>query len=99
MEEVPAETQFSSDPAARVRDIENSQKLLKDRILLIGQTLVEEREKSFDEIQQMKKTLIKLEEETERMRSFIQRLTEKTDTLARKEELMILQRQFDLFRK
>ncbi|OIO81494.1 hypothetical protein AUJ84_00960 [Candidatus Pacearchaeota archaeon CG1_02_32_132] len=86
------------ESGTRLKDLEEKQRLLKDRVLLIGQNLVEERAKTFNEIQEMKKELFILKEENLRMKEFIQRLSEKSSQLARKEELMILQRQFDMFK-
>jgi hypothetical protein len=90
--------QYSSDVNTRLRDIEERQRLLKDRILLIGQNLVEEREKTFQDIQEMKKIVLELKMEGVKMKDFLQRLSEQISESARKEELMILQRQFDMFR-
>jgi hypothetical protein len=91
--------QISAETSTRLRDIEEKQRLLKDRLLLFGESLVEEREKTFSDIQEMKADLIKLKDETQRAKDLLQRITEQVSNLARKEELMILQRQFDLFRK
>ena len=95
----PPGQQFSSEINMRLRDIEDKQRLLKDRVLLLGNTLIEEKESSFEEIQKMKKTLLQLEGENKRMKSILKNITEQVDNSARKEELMILQRQFDLFRE
>ena len=51
--------QFFSDTNTRIRDIEEKQRLLKDRTLIIGESLVEEREKTFSEMQEIKKDLIR----------------------------------------
>jgi len=91
--------QFFSDVGARIRDLEEKQRLIKDRVVLLGNSFVEERNRNFTEIGDMKKTLILMKEEHERMKEFLQRITEQLEGVARKEELMILQRQFDLFRK
>jgi hypothetical protein len=79
--------------------LEEKVRLLKDRILLIGKSLVEERDKNFKEIQEMKTLLIKMQEENIRMKEVVQRIIEQLENTARKEDLMILQRQFDIFRK
>ena len=91
--------QFLPESNIRLRDIEEKQQILKDRVLLVGKSLVEERSKSFDEIQELKKDVIKLKQDNIRMKEIIERLSEQSGESARKEELMILQRQFDLFRK
>ena len=91
--------QYFFDVATRLRDIEEKQSLLKDRILLLGQTYIEEREKTFADVQELKKSVLQLKEENIRMKELLQRITEQLNDAARKEELAILQRQFDLFRK
>jgi hypothetical protein len=88
-----------SDNVSKTRDLEEKVRLLKDRILLIGKSLVEERDKNFKEIQEMKTLLIKMQEENIRMKEVVQRIIEQLENTARKEDLMILQRQFDIFRK
>jgi hypothetical protein len=97
------EGQYQSDPysamGSRLRDVEEKQNLLKDRILLIGNTLVDERTKTFSKIQELKKEVMSLKDDMSKIKSFVQRVSEQIDNSARKEDLMILQRQFDLFRK
>ena len=92
------EQQYFSDVGGRLRDIEEKQRLLRDRLLLIGQNLVEERELTFNELQELKKTALLLKEEVLKMKEFIHVMSEQMSELARKEELMILQRQFDMFK-
>jgi len=96
---VSADQQFFSEVSTRIRDLEEKQRLSKDRILLIGQSLIDERAKTFKDIQEMKKDLIRLKEDNTRLKEFVQRMGEQIGNMARKEELAILQRQFDLFRK
>ena len=97
-EEYPTAQQYSSEVNTRLRDLEEKQRLLKDRTLLIGQNLVEDREATFKDLQELKKVVMQLKEENLRMKEFIQRIAEQISELARKEELMILQRQFDMFK-
>jgi hypothetical protein len=99
MVETYAQQQFSVDPSGRLRDLEEKMLLLKDRVLLVGQTLVDERDKTFREMQEMKKSLILMKEETNRIKELVERITEQLNGVARKEEIMILQRQLDLLRK
>lgn len=98
-QEQQSEVQLFSDINTRLRDAEEKQRLLKDRVLLIGKNLVEEREKSIKEMNDMKKSLVRLEKENTSLKDMIQRIIEQLDNTARKEELNILQRQFDLFRR
>lgn len=98
MEEGYSPDQLFSDVNTRIRDLEEKQRLIHERVILTGKTLVEERDKNFNEIQAMKKSLFQLKEDMSKAKELLQRLTEQFSSLARKEELMILQRQFDLFR-
>jgi hypothetical protein len=93
------QAQPSLDISMKIRNVEEQQRLIRDRVLLLGQTIVEERSRSFGEIQDIKSGLIKLKEDVQRMKELMQRMSEQISEMARKEELMILQRQFDLLRK
>jgi hypothetical protein len=88
-----------ADLGARIRDLEEKQRLLKDRLLIVGEGLIGEKEKSLMEIQEMKKTITVLKQENDRMKQILQNITEQLSNTARKTDLEILQRQFDLFRK
>ncbi len=99
MPEVSDYQQQFSGGAISLRDFEEKLRLLRDRVILIGQTSIEDREKTFKEVQEMKKIIIQLKDENLRIRELLERITEHLSSTARKEELAILQRQFDLFRK
>ena len=99
MADIYAQPSQSPDIAAKLRDMEEKQRLLKDRILLIGQTLVEEREKTFKEIREMKKSMLLMKEDSSRIKELLERVTEQLNNVARKEEVAIVQRQLDLIRK
>jgi len=98
-EEVYQEQQPSMDINLRLRDLEEKNSLLRDRVMLLSQSLIEEKDKNFKVMQEMKSTLIKTREEVNRLKELMQRMAEQITSMARKEELMILQRQFDLLRK
>jgi len=99
MAEAYQEQASSFDLNVRIRDLEGKNRLLRDRVLLLGQSVVEERDKSFKDIQEMKSSMIKMKEDLNRLKELMQRMAEQIAQTARKEELMILQRQMDLFRK
>ncbi len=87
------------DINTRLRDIEDRLRLLKDRVLLVGKTLVDSRDKTFSEVQELKKAVTALTQENVRMKDIIQRISEQLSNSARKEDFAILQRQLDLLRK
>lgn len=90
---------FFADLNTRIRDLEEKQRLLRDRMLLISESFVKERDKNFEEIQSMKQTVEKIKLDNGRLKELLMRISEVIDKAARREELMILQRQFDLFRE
>lgn len=92
-------SQFSSDSTGKIRDLEERLRLLKDRLILLGQTHIDERERTFSEIQELKKTAIVLKQENLRIQELLKRVTEQLNDVTRKEDLAILQRQFNIFRK
>ncbi len=91
--------QVFSDINTRLRDIEEKQRLLKDRLLIVGNSLVEEKEESLIQIREMKKIILQLKGENVRMKELIQNIIEKLEKTARKEDFAILQRQLDILRK
>lgn len=94
--ELPGE-QISYELALKLRDLEESQKLMKERMLLIGQNLIESQEKNLLEITDIKKRLLSLESDVKRSSDRILSLTGEMSKSARKEELAILERQFKMF--
>ncbi len=99
MEEVRSDPSASGDITNRLVDLEEKNRLIRDRVLLLGQTVIEGRDKNFKEIQEIKGAVIKLREEVDRIKELLQRMAEQVTAMARKEELMIIQRQLDLLRK
>lgn len=83
--------------ALKIRDLEESQKLSRERILLIGQNLIESQEKNIEQITQIKKNFQELNDEIKRIKSVLINLNEEVSKSARKEELAILERQYKLF--
>jgi len=100
MEEVSTYTaQSSPDPQMRLMDLEEKQRLVRERVLLLGKNFIDDKDKTLETLQEIKKTLILLKEEVLRMKEFSQRVAEQLDKTARKDELLILQKQLDLLRK
>jgi hypothetical protein len=88
-----------SDLNTRIKDLEERNMLLKDKMQLISNNYVKERDKNFKDIQELKKNVELLKMEGSRMKEMLARVGEIVDKSARKEDLAILQRQFDLFRE
>lgn len=99
MEEEYAAQDLFQEVNTRLRDVEERQQLLKDRLLLVGKSVIDERERIAAEVHLLKKNVLVLTEENARAKELLGRIAEQLNNAARKEELIILQRQFDLFRK
>jgi predicted S18 family serine protease len=81
----------------KFRDMEQGQKLMKERILLIGQNLIELQEKNLTEITELKKKIYELETELRKAKNTLSLVSEEISKSARKEEVAILERQFKMF--
>jgi len=89
--------QFSSDPNMKVRDIEDKQRILKDRIFLIGQNLIETKEKTDEKILEIKKDVEELKTEVKKISLFLEDIALQLSKFARKEDLEILTKQAKMF--
>lgn len=86
-----------SDVNVRLRDMEEKQNLIKDRVLLIGDNFISEKEETEKMILELKAELNKTNEELKRIKLAIERILEETQNFARRNELEIIQRQFEMF--
>jgi len=80
-----------------IRDIEEKQRILKDRILLIGKNLVEIREKNNQEILELKKEIETIKRDVKRMTDFLKSASAEFSKFARKDEVAILSKQAKMF--
>ncbi|MEK6840877.1 MAG: hypothetical protein AABX79_02900 [Nanoarchaeota archaeon] len=89
---------FLLDIAARFRDLEEKNRMLRDRLLLIGQNLIETKEKTTSDILEIKQELEVIKKNMERLVSFLETASSEFSKFARKEDLEILSRQAKMFR-
>ena len=80
-----------------IRDLEEKQRLLKDRMLLIGQNLIEIKEKTENEFMALKKDIEEIKQTLTRVKSFLETASSEFSKFARKEELEILKKQAKMF--
>jgi predicted nuclease with TOPRIM domain len=86
-----------SDINVKLRDIEEKQNIIKDRVLLIGENLVSEKEETNQEISEIKASINNLNEDIRKIKSTLQLIIENSNNFARKSELEMLERQFEMF--
>ena len=88
---------FLSDISLRFRDLEEKNKMLKERLLLVGQNLIETKEKTASDILGIKQELEVINRNMERLVSFLETASTEFSKFARKEDLEILSRQAKIF--
>jgi hypothetical protein len=89
--------QSFSDPVAKIISIEEKQRIQKDQILLLGQNLIEVKEKTNAKIMEIKKDIELLKQNVERMSSFLESISGEFSKFAKKEDLEILTKQAKMF--
>ena len=89
--------QFLNDIHVRIRDLDEKHRTLKDRILLIGQNLIEMKEKNDEDLLEIKKNLELMRISIERLTSFLEVASSEFSKFARKEDLEILSKQARMF--
>lgn len=81
----------------RIKDLEEKERLNKERILLISNNLVEFKQKTREEITNLKKDIDIIKENIKRMSSFLETISDELPKFARKEQVDILARQAKMF--
>ena len=89
--------QVFSDVNTKVRDIEEKQRILKERTLLIGQNMIETKERTDEKILEIKKELEVIKQKIERMASFIETISGEFSKFAKKDDVEILAKQARMF--
>jgi len=88
---------FLMEISMRFRDLEEKNKMLKDRLLLVGENLIETREKTSSDILEIKKELELIKNDMERLVSFLETASAEFSKFARKEDIEILTKQAKMF--
>jgi hypothetical protein len=97
MGEEDSENQYFTETSTKVRDLEEKQRIIKDRILLIGQNLIEMKEDVHIAFLDIKKDIELMKRDIERLKSFFETASGEFSKFAKKEELDILSRQAKMF--
>jgi len=96
-EGVDYSAQIFSDINTKIRDIEEKQRVLKDRILLIGQNLIDTKERNEEKILEIKRDMEIIKQKIERILSFMETISGEFSKFARKDDLEILAKQAKMF--
>lgn len=85
-----------SEFAGRLNEIEEKQRLLKDRVLLIGENLISTKEEIETEFINLKKQMFDMTYDIKTIKQLNRRIVNELDNFARKPEVEILERQFKM---
>jgi hypothetical protein len=88
---------FWTDMSIKLRDLEERQRILRERLLLVGQNLIEIREKTSEDILEIRKDLELMKKNMERLIGFLETASGEFSKFARKEDLEILSKQARMF--
>jgi hypothetical protein len=88
---------YYSDINIKLKDIEEKQNIIKDRLLLIGENLVAEKQETDKKVLEIKNQFNEIQQENKKLKLAIQRILEAQEGFARKNELKILEKQFKMF--
>jgi hypothetical protein len=81
-----------------IRDLEEKQKILKDRLLIVSENLVALKEKTTKDSLEIKKSISMMQEQMKKLVSFLEMASSEMTKFAKKEELDILYKQAKMFR-
>ncbi len=90
-------TALLSEFGTRLNEIEEKQRLIKDRILLIGENLISTKEEIETQNLKFKKQIKQIEFEIKSLKRITERILREIGNFSRKAELELLQRQFKIF--
>jgi len=98
MEEVQQDySQIFGEVNTKMRDLEEKQKILKNRLLLIGENLVDIKENTNHKITKIKKDIEMIKRSMEKLISFLETASGEFPKFARKEDLNVLIKQAKMF--
>lgn len=97
----PPEQYYQQSPitgfGVRLNEIEEKQRLLKDRILLIGENLISTKEGIIKKDSEIKRHLKEISIDNKSIKQLLTRIVNELNNFARKSELEILEHQMKMF--
>lgn len=81
----------------KLRDIEEKQSIIKDRVILIGNNLISEKDRVDEELAEIKKNLADITGNLKKLKLMLGGIIETNNNFAKRTELEILERQFKMF--
>ncbi len=93
------QTEYLNNPLSqdRVKDLEEKNRNLKDRIILIGKNLVDLKQKNNQELLEIKQEIEKIKQSMQKLIRFLELASVELSKTAKKEDLEILKKQAKMF--
>ena len=88
---------YLGETNTKLNDIEERQRLLKERLILVGQNLIETKEVLGKDVLDIKVLLEGMKQDLKRVKDAVLRLSEEMDKRARKSEVDLLTKQMKMF--
>ena len=86
-----------SEFGARLNEVEEKQRIARDRILLIGENLVSTKQESEEKHFELKRNLSEIKLELKNLKQLLYRVVNEIPNFARKSEIEILENQSKMF--
>jgi predicted nucleic acid-binding Zn-ribbon protein len=96
-EEVDYSQQYFGEVNSKLKDLEEKQKILKERILLTVENLIEIKEEQGEKIIELRKEIENIKQNMERLISFLETASKEFSKFAKKDDLEILRKQAKMF--
>ena len=90
-------TALLSEFGTRLNEVEEKQRLIKDRLLLIGENLISTKEDAEKQNSEVKKEISQMNFEIKTIKQLTKRIVNELQNFARKSEVEILERQMKMF--
>jgi len=92
------DTSFDSDVNLKVRDLEERERLLRDRLNLLSMNFIEIKETLEKEVVSLKVDTEQMKSEIRKIKDIILRLSEELDNRAKKSELELVAKQLKIMK-
>lgn len=89
--------EFLIDMNSRVRDLEGKYNMLRDRVLIINQNMVEEYKKTLNELRVVNSDIKDIKKEMFQIKEALRHLVQEIDFFARKEDVKLLEKYINLW--
>tara|TARA_Y100000310_G_scaffold310057_1_gene354812 strand:- start:1557 stop:1967 length:411 start_codon:yes stop_codon:yes gene_type:complete len=92
-EEVQSQVQFLlSDFNTRLRDAEERNQLVRERILLLGKNLIESKQETESDIKELKKQTSEIKKDLEKLQRLSENIVQETKKFVKKNEVVVIER-------